>query len=121
MQILFGNVENKSNSGFGKRLNFFKQKFSKRRSNEQQRELLDKTIGIARSQTFPNDLMGIIGVINTTLNGNNWIVKDVNVTVAEDGHRPILVRDLFPQLGLSLTQSKQKLYKRFEGYSQQFI
>ena len=71
MQILFGNVENKSTSGFGKRLNFFKQKFSKRRSNEQQRELLDKTIGIARSQTIPNDLIGIIGVINTTVKCNN--------------------------------------------------
>ena len=110
MQILFENVENKSTSECGKRLNFFKQKFSKRRSNEQQRELLDKTIGIARSQTIPNDLIGISGVINTTVKCNNWIAKDVNVTVAEDGNRPILARDLFPQLGLSLTESKQKLY-----------
>ena len=105
MQILFGKVENKSTSGFWNRLKFFKQKFSEHRSNEQQRELLDKTIGIARSQTIPNDLIRIIGVINTAVKCNNWIAKDVNITFAEDGHRPILARDLFPQLGLSLTQS----------------
>ena len=31
----------------------------------------------------------------------------VDVTVVEDGHRPIIGRDLFPKLGFSLTQSKQ--------------
>ena len=31
----------------------------------------------------------------------------VNVTVVEDGHRPIIGRDLFPQLGPSLTQTVQ--------------
>ena len=49
----------------------------------------------------------IIGVIKTSIKCNDWVVTDVNVTVVEDGHRPIIGRDLFPKLGFSLTQSKQ--------------
>ena len=33
----------------------------------------------------------------------SWVATGVNVTVVEDGHRPTIGRDLFPQLGLPLT------------------
>ena len=58
-------------------------------------------------KTFSNYLIKTIGVIKTSAKCNDWVATGVNVTVVEDGHRPIIGRDLFPQLGLSLTQTKQ--------------
>ena len=57
-------------------------------------------------KTFSNDLFKTLRVIKTCV-CNDWVATDVNVTVVEDGHRPIIGRDLFSQLGLSLTQTKQ--------------
>ena len=59
-------------------------------------------------KTFSNELIETIGVINTTVKWNNWLATNVNITIVEDGHRPIIGRDLLAQLGFSLTQSKQK-------------
>ena len=56
-------------------------------------------------KTFSNDL--IKTMIKTSIKCNDWVAAGVNVTVVEDGHRPIIGQDLFPQLGLSLTQIKQ--------------
>ena len=47
--------------------------------------------------------------MKTAVKFNDWIATIVNFTVIEDGHRPIIGRDLFPQIGFSLTQSKQVL------------
>ena len=58
-------------------------------------------------KTFFNDIIKTIGVINTSLKCNVWVATGVDVTVAEDGHRPIIGRDLFPKLGFSLNQLKQ--------------
>ena len=58
-------------------------------------------------KTFSNDIIKIVGVINTSIKCNDWIATGVDVTVVEDGHRPIIGRDLFPKLGLSPTQLKQ--------------
>ena len=58
-------------------------------------------------KTFSNDLIKAIGVIKTSIKCNDWVAAGVKVTVAEDGHRPIIGQDLFPQLVLSLTQIKQ--------------
>ena len=46
-------------------------------------------------------------MINTSIKCNDWIATRVDVTVVEDGHRPIIGRDLFSKLGFSLTQLKQ--------------
>ena len=56
---------------------------------------------------FSNDLIKTIGVIKTSIKCKDWVAAGVNVKVVEDGHRPIIGRDLFPQLGLSVTQIKQ--------------
>ena len=58
-------------------------------------------------KTFSNDIIKIVGVINTSIECNDWIATGNDVTVVEDGHRPIIGRDLFPKLGFSLTQLKQ--------------
>ena len=58
-------------------------------------------------KTFSNDLIKTIGVIKTSVKCNDWVATDVNVTVVEDDNRPKIGRDLFSQLGLSLTQNKQ--------------
>ena len=58
-------------------------------------------------KTFSNDLIQSIGVIKTSVKCNDLIATDVNVTVVEDSHRPIIGRDVFSQLGLSLIQTKQ--------------
>ena len=58
-------------------------------------------------KTFSNDIIKIAGVINTSIKCNDWIAPGNDVTVVEDGHRPIIGRDLFPKLGFSLTQLKQ--------------
>ena len=58
-------------------------------------------------KTFSNDIIKIVGVIDTSIKCNDWIATGVDVTVVEDGHRSIIGRDLFPKLGLSLTHLKQ--------------
>ena len=58
-------------------------------------------------KTFSNGLKKTIEVIKTSVKCNDWVATGANVTVVEDGHRPIIERYLFPQLGLSLTQTKQ--------------
>ena len=58
-------------------------------------------------KTFSNDIIKIVGVINTSIKCNDWIARGVDVTVVEDGHRPIIGRDLFSKLGFSLTLLKQ--------------
>ena len=60
-------------------------------------------------KTFSNDLFQTIKVIKTSVKFNDWVATDVNITVIEDGHRPIIGRNLFSQLGLSLTQNKRFL------------
>ena len=58
-------------------------------------------------KTFSNDIIKIVGVINTSIKCNDWIATGVDVTVVEDGHRPIIGRDIFAELGFSFTQLKQ--------------
>ena len=62
---------------------------------------------IHKLKTFSNDIIKIVGVINTSIKCNDWIATGVDVTVVEDGHRPIIGRDLFPKLGFSVIQLKQ--------------
>ena len=58
-------------------------------------------------KTFSNDIIKIVGMINTSIKCNDWIATGVDVTVVEGGNRPIIGRYLFLNLGFSLTQLKQ--------------
>ena len=51
----------------------------------------------------------MVGVITTTVKYNDWLAKDVKVTVLEDGNRPIIGNDLVQHIGLSANQSRQVL------------
>ena len=57
---------------------------------------------------FSNDLIKTLGVIKISIKCNDWVATDVNVTVVEDGHKPIIGRDLFTQLGLSFSVKPNK-------------
>ena len=41
-------------------------------------------------KTFSYDVIKIVGVINTSIQCNDWTATDVDVTVVEDSHRPII-------------------------------
>ena len=58
-------------------------------------------------KTFSNDIIKIIGVFTTSIICNDWTATNVDVTVVEDGHQPIIGRDIFSKLSFSLTQIKQ--------------
>ena len=68
---------------------------------------LTKPLGLQDLGTFSNDIIKLISVIITTVKCNDWQAKVVEITVIEDGRRPIISRDLFPLLGLSVIQARQ--------------
>ena len=45
-------------------------------------------------KTFSNDIIKIVGVINRSIQFNDWIATGVDVTVVEDGHRAIIGRSI---------------------------
>ena len=51
------------------------------------------------------DIINTIVVFVKNVKCNDWTAEDSKDTVVEDGQRPIIGRDLFPQLDLSLDQS----------------
>ena len=75
-------------------------------------------------KTFSNDLIKTIGAIKTSIKCNHWIATGVNVTVVEDGHRPIIGRDsnlihiafdfpgLFSRIGKSLKHSVKSMFHK---------
>ena len=56
-------------------------------------------------KTFSNELIRTLGVLQTSIQSNNWYANPIEIQVVTDGHRSLLGRDLFPALGLSLQQS----------------
>ena len=54
-----------------------------------------------------NDIIKIVGEINTSIQCIDWIATGLDVTVVEDGHSPIIGQDLFSKIVFSLTQLKQ--------------
>ena len=51
--------------------------------------------------------MKVLGHLETTVAYNNWIDRETNLTVMEDGHKIIIGRDLFTSLGLVVVQQQQ--------------
>ena len=68
---------------------------------------MDTVIKMHDLKTFSNDVLKIIGPIKTSIKFIDWVATGVDVTVVEEGHRPIIGRDLFPKLCFSITQFKQ--------------
>ena len=56
-------------------------------------------------KTFSNEPILTLGILQTSIQSNNWYANPIEIQVVTDGHRPLLGRDLFPALGLSIQQS----------------
>ena len=56
-------------------------------------------------KTFSNELIQTLGILQTSIQSNNWYANPIEIQVVTDGHRSLLGRDLFPALGLSIKQS----------------
>ena len=56
-------------------------------------------------KTFSNEPIHRLGILQTSIQSNNWYANPIEIQVVTDGHRPLLGRDLFPVLGLSIQQS----------------
>ena len=56
-------------------------------------------------KTFSNEPIQELGILRTSTQSNNWYENPIEIQVVTDGHRPLLGRDLFPALGLSIQQS----------------
>ena len=50
----------------------------------------------------------VLGKFPTTVTNNDWTGKEACLTVVEDGHKLIIGRDLFNNLGLAVVQQQAK-------------
>ena len=66
-------------------------------------------------KTFSNEPIHTLGTLQTSIQSNNWYANPIEIQVVTDGRRPLLGRDLFPVLGLSIQQSdNQKTINQVE-------
>ena len=56
-------------------------------------------------RTFSNEPIHLEGKIQTPITSNGWTSNSATFTVVADGHKSLIGRDLFDQLGLAVTQS----------------
>ena len=54
--------------------------------------------------TFSNDIVETLGTLKTLFRCNDWKIQKTKIAVVADGFRPILGRDLFDQLGITISQ-----------------
>ena len=59
-------------------------------------------------KTFSNEPIHTLGILQTSIQSNNWYANPIEIQVVTDSHRPLLGRDLFPALGLSIQQSNNQ-------------
>ena len=55
-------------------------------------------------KSFSNDIVQPLGTLKTPVKCNDWSIQKAKITVVSDGFRPILGRDLFDQLGITISQ-----------------
>ena len=55
-------------------------------------------------KSFSNNIIETLGTIKTPVCCNNWKFQKAKITVVADGSRPILGRDLFEHLGITISQ-----------------
>ena len=59
-------------------------------------------------KTISNEPIQTLGILQTSIQSNNWYANPIKIQVVTDGHRSLLGRDLFPALGLSIQQSNNQ-------------
>ena len=55
-------------------------------------------------KSFSNDIVETQGTLKTPFRCNDWKIQKAKITVVADGFRPILGRDLFDKLGITIPQ-----------------
>ena len=55
-------------------------------------------------KSFSNDIVQPLGTLKTPIKFNDWSIQKAKITVVADGFRPILGRDFFDQLGITISQ-----------------
>ena len=55
-------------------------------------------------KTFANEPIPVIGMMQAPIESNGWRIEDAKFVVAKDGLKPLIGRDLFEILGISITQ-----------------
>ena len=56
-------------------------------------------------KTFANEPINVMGMIQAPIASNGWRIKDAEFVVVKGGLKPLLGRDLFDALGISVTQT----------------
>ena len=59
-------------------------------------------------KTFSNEPIHTLGILQTSIQSNNWYANPIEIQVVTDGHCPLLGRDLSPALELSIQQSNNQ-------------
>ena len=59
-------------------------------------------------RTFSNEPIKVLGKTTTTVAYNDWMCEDVCLIVVDDGHKIIIGRDFFSDLGLAVVQQQAK-------------
>ena len=57
------------------------------------------------SRTFANEPIHVIGMMQAPIESNRWLIKDAEFAVVKDGLKPLIGRDLFEAVGVSITQT----------------
>ena len=55
-------------------------------------------------KSFSNDIVENLGTLKTPVRCKDWKIQKAKITVVADGFRPILGRDLFDKLGITISQ-----------------
>ena len=55
-------------------------------------------------KTFSNEPINVIGMIQAPIASNGWRLEEAEFVVVRDGLKPLVGRDLFDALGISVTQ-----------------
>ena len=58
-----------------------------------------------------DDFVETLGTLKTPVRCNDWKIQKAKVTMVADGFRPILGRDFFDQLGITISQNPARIRK----------
>ena len=59
---------------------------------------------VTKIKSFSNDIVETLGTLRTPVSCNDWKFQNSKTTLVADGFRHILGRDLFDQLGITISQ-----------------
>ena len=63
------------------------------------------TAPVQELKKFANEPITVIGMIQAPIESNGWRIEDAEFVVVKDGLKPLIGRDLFEAIGISITQA----------------